>query len=457
METIERRVARETKRVTRRTIIKNAVDGVLTNAQAAQVLGLTVRQIKRLKKGYRDSGPSALADGRSARARSPRKSLSTVRKICILKETVYADFSVKHFYEYLTEEHGVADVSYSYVLRLLQRHGLVDKTKRRGTYRRRRERQPMVGMRLHLDSSTHRWLGEERPEWDLTVALDDADGRILSAHFAPEEGTVTSLQALFEVLTCYGRFCELYTDRGSHFCQTSDQQRGPDDEQKTQVARVLKALSIRAIWARSPQARGRSERVFRTLQDRLVNELKLAGITNYDDANDYLNNVFIPKFNRRFTVKPKLEDSAFTALPLLDLHLLLSVQHTRVVRNDFCVHFENRPLQLPSSVSTSLPGCKVVVHTFLDGSLGVSYKGKLIATFTADGQPVRLPETLSPTSDANQPRPTLPEPNRRPPSPSELDLCRFFKHRQAGAKRSSPVISGHDLFLPAWGGEGGHL
>lgn len=293
--------------------------------------------------------------------------------------------------------------------------------------------------------------------WDLTVALDDADGRILSAHFAPEEGTVTSLRALFDVLTRYGRFCELYTDRGSHFCRISDEKKGPDDEQTTQVARVLKALSIRSIWARSPQARGRSERVFRTLQDRLVSELKLTGITNYDDANDYLQNVFIPKYNRRFTVKPKLEASAFSALPPLDLHLLLSVQHSRVVRNDFCVHFESKRLQLPSSVPPSLAGRKVVVHTFLDESLGVSYKGKLIASFTADGQPVRLPETLSPTTDANQLRPTLPEPNKRPPGPSELDLWRFFKHRQAGAKRSSPVISGHDLFLPAWGAEGGHL
>lgn len=370
---------------------------------------------------------------------------------------MYQDFSVQHFYEYLTEEHGVGGVSYSFVVRLLQRHGLADKAPRKGTYRRRRERQPMVGMRVHLDSSTHDWLGEKLPRWDLTVALDDADGRILSARFAPEEGTMTSLWALFEVLTRHGRFCELYTDRGSHFCQVSDENKGPDREQRTQVSRVLKALAIRPLWARSPQARGRSERVFRTLQDRLANELKLARITNYDDANAYLQDVFIPKYNRRFTVKPKLEGSAFTALPHIDLHLLLSVQHSRLVRNDFCLAFQGRRLQLPSSVPPTLAGRKVVVHTFLDGTLGVSTAGRLIAIFNAGGVPLRLPETVSPTSTANQPRPTCPDPSWRPPGPSEFDLRRFLRHRQGRAKRPCPVISSHDLFSPAWGDGGGHL
>lgn len=433
----------------REMVISKAIDGVVTNGQAADLLGVTARQIKRLKTRYRRDGPSGVADGRSSTSRRRRKPLRTVETICVLKETVYQDFSVQHFYEYLVEEHGIDDVSYSFVLRLLQRNGLVERAPRRGQYRRRRPRQPMVGMRVHLDSSTHHWLGADRPEWDLTVALDDADGRILSAHFTPEEGTMTTLQALFDVLTRFGRFCELYTDRGGHFCKTTNRHKGPDAKQNTQVARVLQALSIRPIWARSPQARGRSERVFRTLQDRLINELKLHRITDYEAANDYLHKVFIPKYNRRFTVKPKMATSAFTPVPALDLHLLLSIHNTRVVRNDYTVRFDTMVLQLPRSAPRNLPGKEVIVHTFLDGALGVSFKGQLVACFTADGVALRLPETRSPVTLANQPRPTLPGPQTRPPDAFDPRFWDFINRRPKG-RPASPVVSRHDLFTSQW-------
>ncbi len=431
--------------MTRVKVIENAVSGVLTNRQAADILNVRPRQVKRLKSRYRRDGPGGVEDGRSTVSRLPRKPLGTVQQICLLKETRYQDFSVQHFYEYLVEEHKVKDVSYSFVLRLLQRHGLVERVPRRGQYRRRRLRQPMVGMRVHLDSSSHHWLGEDQAEWDLTVALDDADGRILSAHFAPEEGTMTTLQALFDILTRFGRFIELYTDRGSHFCQTSDKEKGPNKEQKTQVARVLKALSIRPRWAHTPQARGRGERVFRTLQDRLINELKLENIRDYDAANTYLHDVFVPKFNKRFTVKPKLKDTAFTPVPELDFHLLLSNQELRVVRNDYTVTHKTIPLQLPHSAPRDLPRRKVVVHTFLDATLGVSYKGRLIACYDAHGTAVRLPETRSPTTTANQPRPTLPGPQTRPPGSSDPNYWNFINRRKRG-ERASPVVSRHDLF-----------
>ncbi len=430
--------------MTREKVIEKAVGGVLTNQQAADVLGLTRRQIKRLKSRYRRDGPAGVEDGRSTSGRRHRKPLSTAQRICLLKETRYRDFSVRHFFEYLVEEHKVENVSYSFVLRLLQRHGLVERAPRRGQYRRRRPRQPMVGMRVHLDSSMHHWLGEREADWDLTIALDDADGCILSGQFAPEEGTMTTFQALFDVVTRFGRFIELYTDRGSHFCHTVNKDEGPNKEQKTQVARVLEALSIRPIWAHSPQARGRSERAFRTLQDRLINELKLENIRDYDAANAYLQNVFIPKFNRQFTVKPKLEDSAFRPVPPMDLHLLFSIQHSRVVRNDFTVPYNTMPLQLPHSVPRDLPGKKVIVHTFLDGALGVSFKGRLMACYDAHGVSVRLPETLSPTTTANQPRPTPPGPPTRPPDSSDPHFWNFINRRQRG-ERPSPLVSRHDL------------
>jgi len=216
--------------------------------------------------------------------------------------------------------------------------------------------------------------------------LDDADGRILYAHFFAQEGTMSTLHAVRHVLLHHGRFAELYTDRGSHFCYTPKAGEDPIAAPNSQVARVLKALGIRHILARSPEARGRSERAFGTIQGRLPQELAVAGITAYAGANAYLDEVFVGDFNRRFTVAPAEAASAFIRLAGINLQVLLSVQHERVVRNDNTVQFGQRFLQLPRSrARLHYARCPVLVHEFLDASLGVSYQGKLIATFDPDG------------------------------------------------------------------------
>ena len=226
---------------------------------------------------------------------------------------------------------------------------------------------------------------------DLMVALDDADGRILYARFFEQEGTISSLAALKHVLVRYGRFCELYTDRGSHFCRTSEGHNAPDEVQQGQVARVLKVLGIDHILARSPEARGRSERAFGTIQGRLPQELRLAGITAYEAANKYLDEVFVPDFNRRFTVEPTEPESAFVRLMGVDLRLLLSVQYDRIVRSDSTVLFYSMHLQIPKTRERRhYVRCPVLVHEFLDGNLGISYQGRLIARFTRNGIPSSL-------------------------------------------------------------------
>jgi hypothetical protein len=253
---------------------------------------------------------------------------------------------VRHFYEHVTEKHGVK-VSYNWLRLMLQEAGVVEQEPVRGRYRRRRERRPMVGMLVHLDASTHEWLSG-LPMPDLVVALDDADGRILYARFFPQEGTASTFAAWETVVRNYGRFCELYTDRGSHFCQN-----GPAgevaDEQNGQVSQALCALGIRQILARSPQARCRSERAFGTIQGRLPQELRHNGVTDYDAANHYLEQHFIADFNRRITVKPVQQESAFTKPTGIELELMLSSKHERVVRNDNTVTFKNLILQLPQS------------------------------------------------------------------------------------------------------------
>ncbi len=159
--------------------------------------------------------------------------------------------------------------------------------------------------------------------------------------------------------------------------------------------------------------------------------------------------MFIPKYNKRFTVKPKLTGSAFTPVPAVDLHLVLSIQKTRVVRNDYTVPFNTMALQLPRSAPRDLPGKNVIVHTFLDGALGVSFRGRLLACFTADGVALRLPETRSPVTLANQPRPTPPDPQTRPPDAFDPHFWDFINDRPA-ARHASAVVSRPDLFGPQW-------
>lgn len=184
----------------------------------------------------------------------------------------------------------------------------------------------------------------------------------------------------------HGRFCELYTDRGSHFCRTTKAGDEPDEVQNGQVTRALRALGIRQILARSPEARGRSERAFGTIQGRLPQELRAARVTSYDVANDYLQRAFVPDFNRRFTIAPAQRGSAFVPLAGIDLELVLSSQHERVVRNDSTVTFNKLVLQLPPTRDRlHYVRCPVLVHEFTDGTLGVSYQGRLVARFSRNG------------------------------------------------------------------------
>jgi len=381
----ERRLAQEAKAVKREEVLKMAFSGRITWQQAADICGISPRHLLRLREQYQALGKEGLRDRRAGR-RQPRViPEATLDEVCRLKRDVYPDFSIRHFHQFLTDRHHV-DLSYTTTRNLLQVRGLVERAPGRGKYRRRRERRPMRGMLIHLDASTHTWI-KGLPQQDLVVALDDADGRILFARFVEQEGTWSSLMAIEHVLLRFGRFCELYTDRGSHFCTTTEAGAGPDETQRTQVSRVLRVLGIRHIRARSPEARGRSERCFGTIQGRLPQELRLAGIRSYPEANTYLEQRFVADFNRRFTVEPAEPESAFVAIAGLDLELLVSVQHERVVQKDSTVLFERRVLQLPKLRDrSSYVRCPVLVHEFLNGTLGVSYQGRLLARFSSDGE-----------------------------------------------------------------------
>lgn len=382
MRCVERRVAREVRDMTKKEVIVKAVEGHITWIQAATILGITDRQMRRLKRQYETCGFDGLRDQRGKTPRRRRISLKTIEKLCRLKRDTYPDLNVTHFHEKATEKHGVA-ISYTWTRLVLQAAGLVDKAEGRGKYHRSRERKPMRGMLVHMDGSTHAWL-PNLPNRDLIVSLDDATGEIIDIRMVPEEGTASTFAALEAILTTFGRFCELYTDRGSHFRPTQTRDGAEADGQ---VSRALRALGIRQIFARTPQARGRSERMFQTLQGRLPQELRLAGVQSYDDPRlPGVLQAVRRDINRRFAVKPAQPESAFVPVVARSLKLLLCPQHERVVRNDHTVSFERLTLQLPPGTTRlSYARCPVLVHEFNDRTLGVSYQGKLLASFDRKG------------------------------------------------------------------------
>jgi hypothetical protein len=383
-------MGQEVKAMTRREVIVHAIARQITWIQAAWICGITDRHMRRLKERYLAHGYDGLVDQRGGKVRRKRIPLATIEQLCQLRRERYADFSVQHFWEKATEVHGLA-ISYTWAKLALQAAGLAEKSPARGKYRRRRERRPLRGMMLHLDGSTHGWLAGE-PIQDLIVLQDDADSRIHYARFVPQEGTLSTFAALKHVLERAGRFCELYTDRGSHFCRTPVAGQAATTAHAGQVSRALKALGIRQILAYSPQARGRSERTFQTIQGRLPQELRAAGITTYAAANEYLERVFVPDFNRHFTVTPAQPGTAFVPLIGVDLDLLLSVQHERTVWNDSAVSFEGMQLQVPRRPDRAhYVRCPVLVHEFPEGTLGISYQGRLLARYTRDGQLLDVP------------------------------------------------------------------
>lgn len=371
-------------------VLRKADEGVIKWVQAAEILGVTPRHLLRLRERFLKYGLDGLKDGRKGRVMPRRIPEAVVARICELKMSQYAEYTPRHFHEMLERKHAVK-VSYSWVRNILQSKGLMVKAAGRGKHRRHRERRPMTGMLLHIDGSTHEWI-KGLPKQDLIVVLDDADGKVLFARFFEQEGTLSTMAALEHVLKRYGRFSELYTDRGSHFCRTSQAGDAPDEVQNGQVARVLKTLGIKHIRARSPQARGRSERAFRTLQDRLPKELRSEGIETYEAANRFLETAYIRAYNKAFSVKPAQQETAFTPMLEVNFGLLFSAQFTRTVRPDNVVSFEGTQLQLPQTRRATLARCEVKVHVLTSGQFAVTYLDEEVARFDPDGTEIKRPK-----------------------------------------------------------------
>ena len=309
-------------------VLLRAMAKKITWWQAAEILGISDRHMRRWRERYEEHGYDGLFDRRRGRPSPKRVPLETVEKVLGLYREKYFDFNVRHFHEKLMAEHGI-ELSYTCVKQALQGAGLVARGRKRGVHRKRRPRRPLPGMLLHIDGSRHQWFQDER-WYDLIVILDDATSEIYYAQLVEEEGTVAVMAGLREVIESRGLFCALYSDRGSHFWLTPQAGKKVDYGRLTQVGRALRELGVQMIPAYSPQARGRSERSFGTWQGRLPQELRVRGISRLEAANQFLREHYIAEFNGKFQVPAQQRGSAFLAARGKELDLILSNAACRV-------------------------------------------------------------------------------------------------------------------------------
>ena len=352
--------------------------------EAAELLGVGERTFRRWCQRYEEDGEAGLLDRRLGKASGRRVPVDRADEVEALYRTRYAGFTAKHFHEHLVKDHRF-NWGYTWTKTFLQSKGLLEKARRRGAHRRRRPRRPLPGMLLHQDGSRHQWLAGQ-PMLDLIVTLDDATSAIYSAFLVEEEGTASTFRALEEVFGRHGLPLSLYTDRGSHYFHTATAGGAADRAALTQVGRALAHLGVEHIAAYSPQARGRSERVFHTLQDRLTKELALAGIATVDAANLFLRDVYVPAHNARFAIKPEQDGSAFVAIAGIDLGEILCVQEERQVGNDNCVSFNRLKLQIPASpLRAHFVKARVKVRQYHDGTHAIFHGPRCLGRYDRRG------------------------------------------------------------------------
>lgn len=384
---------------------------------AAQLLGLSLRHLRRLLARLRRHGLEALVHGNRGRP-SPRRLTEAVRdRVLTLARTTYAGFNDHHLTEMLVTRDGLR-LSRRTVQRLLRAAGLGSpRTRRPPRHRRRRERMPQAGLLIQMDGSHHAWLEERGPRLVLLAAIDDATGRVLGAVFRLEEDTHGYLLLLRQLLRRYGIPGAIYTDRNSIF-RTPAQPTLPEQlagkRDATQVGRALTELGIQWIAAHSPQAKGRVERLFGTFQDRLVAELRLAHACTLLDAQRVVAR-FLPRYNARFARRPADPRPAWQPGPdAATLETICCFKYRRAVANDNTIQVGDRLLHLrPGPGGRSYAQARVEVHARLDGTLAVYYHGQRLTAHIGRAAAKPIP----PHASRGRPTPPAPLPPRAPSAP----------------------------------------
>lgn len=402
-----------------RDVLSRWEGGVLSMMEAGELLGMSERQFRRYRERYEEGGEEGLRDRRLGKRSGRRVPEQDLQRMLQLYREFYGGWNVKHFHEHLRERHNFA-WGYTWTKTQLHAAGLVERARRRGAHRRKRPRKPCEGMMLHQDASPFCWL-DGQAELDLVVTMDDATSTIYSAFLVEEEGTASSFRGLLATFCAKGLPSSLYTDRGGHYFYTAKAGEKVDKQRLTQVGRALDRLGIEHIPAYSPQARGRSERMFSTLQERLPKELKLARIGDIEAANRFIAEIYLPVHNARFARPPEIGDNAFVAADPAQLAEILCVEEERVVSRDNTVSWGRLRLQLPQSrLRHHYVKARVKVRHYPDGALAIFHGPRCIGRYDARGSEIGEPIStmLHPCStpsrrglEVSQP---APPPARRP-------------------------------------------
>ena len=361
-------------------VLNSVMEYQLPRAHAAELLGISERQVRRVLAAYRRDGAAALVHGN--RGRKPRNAVpeDVAAATVILASEKYAGFNHSHLTEVLAEREGI-QLSRQTVSRLLNRSGLASARQHRPPkHRVRRERMPQEGMLLQVDGSHHRWLEDRGPRFVLLLAVDDATGTVANALFRPEEDTRGYFLLMEDIIHRYGIPLAIYGDRHGVFKFNSKPRHITQPVGPTQFTRAMGELGVEQIFARSPQAKGRVERMAGTFQDRLVSELRLEGAATIDQANAVLGD-FLRRFNNQFRVPAQQDQAAYRSLDSsLHLERILCFKHVRQVARDNTVKYQLRTLQLlPAQDRPSYAGVKVEVLEQSDGQLMVQHEGEVIA------------------------------------------------------------------------------
>jgi transposase len=359
--------------------------GRLTQAAAAQILGMCERSFRRYLSRYEAEGLEGLIDRRLEHVSYRRAPVDEVMALTERYRGRHSGWNVKHFHSWYKREGGTR--GYTWVKKRLQEAKLVPKAEKRGAHRKRRDRSALPGMMIHQDGSNHEWVAGQK--WDLIVTMDDATSEHYSMFFVEEEGTASSFRGVQDVIAARGLFSSFYSDRGSHYWHTPDAEGKVDRDKLTQFGRAMKQLGIDMIPAYSPQARGRSERAFGTHQGRLPQELALAGITSMAQANHYLAKTYLPAFNAEFAQPAMEQGSAFVPWIGGCLEDILCEQFERTVSADNCVRFEGMVLQIPADQHRChYVKARVRVNRYANGAIALFHGPRGLAYFTPDGRPI---------------------------------------------------------------------
>jgi transposase len=424
-----------TVREQRRTqMLTRVLEGTITLTEAARVMGLSVRHARRLKGALAGEGPSALAHGNRGKPSLHRTPDATRQSVVRHYRDTYDGCNVQHFAELLAEREDIC-LAVATVRRILKDAGLVSpKSRRPPPHRSRRERMPAEGMLLQIDASPFRWLGPSGPKWSLVGAVDDATSDPVAGVFREEEDAAGYMLLLRQIVETKGIPAAVYHDRHGIF-QLSRRQRSTIEEDfararfPTQVGRLLAELGIESIAAHSPQAKGRVERPWRTHQDRLAQELRLAGVQTLSEANAFLP-AYFARYRARFAIPPRNEESAYVPMAAAtDLERLFCFKYTRKVAPDNTIRFAGQILQIPPGPDRiSYVRTVVEVHERLDQSVAVLYQGRqllLVAPPAGTPTSVRARRSVAQQFDPTAtPHPLSAVPDPAPPTSSEASTPR---------------------------------